>query len=149
MKETANNLQNLLGNKYDVKFNDEKSGLTKIFYICDDGSKILITTCFNNEIESLAKEIFKLGGHKKMSNKDTIRKAIGDLEIGCYDHEMDLLNEANLKKVIDGIAYGGNTDVNVCINRKRYIVEIYREGIEPEIDFCVMTKKEYEELYHC
>lgn len=83
-----------------------------------------------------------------MSNKEIIQKALSSSLIGCYDSEMELLNKSNLKKVIDGLKYGGDTDVSVCINRKRYVVEICREGLD-EVDFHVLTKHEYDERYSC
>lgn len=78
-------------------------------------------------------------------NRETIQ-AVLELPIGCYDEKMDLLNKTNLDKVIKALSYGSDTDVEVCINRKKYIVEICMDGLE-EIDFHVLTKAEYKERY--
>lgn len=78
-------------------------------------------------------------------NRDIIQAAL-DLPIGCYDKEMDLLNKNNLSKVIKALSYGSDTDVEVCINRKRYIVEICMDGLV-EVDFHVLAKAEYKNRY--
>ena len=81
-----------------------------------------------------------------MSNRELLEKSL-DMPIGCYDKEMDLLNKNNLSKVIKALEYGSDTDVDVCINRKRYVVEICMDGLE-EIDFHVLTKTEYQSRYN-
>lgn len=81
-----------------------------------------------------------------MTNKDKIQKALGTEKIGCYNILIDNLNAANLKKVIDALSYGSDTDVDICINRKRYVVEIQRDGLD-EVDFNIMTKAEYINTY--
>lgn len=78
-------------------------------------------------------------------NRETIQAAL-DLPIGCYDKEMDLLNKNNLIKVIKALSYGSDTDVEVCINRKKYIVEICMDGLD-EVDFHVLTTAEHKERY--
>lgn len=80
-----------------------------------------------------------------MSNKEKLQMKL-DEPIGCYHPEMELLNATNLAKVIDALSYGSDTDVDVCINRRKYVVEIYRDGLD-EIDFLVISKKEYRERY--
>lgn len=81
-----------------------------------------------------------------MTNRDKIQKALGEEKIGCYDKRINDLTAANLKKVIDALSYGSDTDVDVCINRKRYVVEIQRDGLD-EVDFYIMTKTEYINRY--
>lgn len=80
-----------------------------------------------------------------MTNRQQLEKRL-EVPIGCYHPEMELLNPANLKKVFSALSYGGDTDVEVCINRKKHVVEIFREGLD-EIDFLVISKKEYHERY--
>lgn len=64
-------------------------------------------------------------------------------EIGIYDKLIDKLNKTNLKKVLDNIRY--TSDTKICINRKPFIVEI--SEVDNEIDFNVLTLKEYEYRY--
>lgn len=46
----ANKLQKMLGNKYDVKFDDCESGITRVFYICKNGQKIFVNEIENNKL---------------------------------------------------------------------------------------------------
>ena len=80
-------------------------------------------------------------------NKEKIIKQIEKegFKLGCYDSEIEKLNESNLKKVLSVIKYGDSTDVLVFINRKKYIVEI--SVVDKEIDFQVLTLSEYESRY--
>ena len=108
--------------------------------------------------EELAKasEAMKAAGHlgyeefcEALRAQETNRQRLQchlEEPIGCYHPEMELLNKANLQKVIDGLAYGSDTDIPVCINRKRYMVEIMRDGLD-EVDFLVSTLAEYKERY--
>lgn len=78
-------------------------------------------------------------------NRETIQAAL-NVPIGCYDEKMDLLNKTNLDKVIKALSYGSDTDVEVCINRKKYVVEICMDGLD-EVDFHMLTKAEHKERY--
>ena len=63
--------------------------------------------------------------------------------LGCWDKQLDKLNKSNLKKVLDNIRY--TSDTKVFYNRVPYIVEI--SECDNEIDFNVLTLKEYEYRY--
>ena len=64
-------------------------------------------------------------------------------DIGIYDKFIDKLNKTNLKKVLDNIRY--TSDTKVFIDRKPFIVEI--DEVDNEVDFNVLTLKEYEYRY--
>ena len=64
-------------------------------------------------------------------------------DIGIYDKFIDKLNKTNLKKVLDNIRY--TSDTKICIDRKPFIVEI--SEVDNEIDFNVLTLKEYQYRY--
>ena len=82
-----------------------------------------------------------------MNNKEKILKKITPFKLVGYTEQFEQLNEENLNKVLDGFDYGGNTDVPIQLNGESYIVEIYREGLEPEIDLNIISVAEYETLY--
>ena len=63
--------------------------------------------------------------------------------LGCWDKQLDKLNKNNLKKVLDNIRY--TSDTKVFYNRIPFIVEI--SECNNEIDFNVLTLKEYEYRY--
>ena len=63
--------------------------------------------------------------------------------LGCWDKQLDKLNKSNLKKVLDNIRY--TSDTKIFIDRKPFIVEI--SECDNEIDFNVLTLKEYEYRY--
>ena len=63
--------------------------------------------------------------------------------LGCWDKQLDKLNKSNLKKVLDNIRY--TSDTKVFYNRVPFIVEI--SECDNEIDFNVLTLKEYEYRY--
>ena len=82
-----------------------------------------------------------------MNNKEKIQKKIASFKLAGYTEQFEQLDEENLNKVLDGFEYGGDTDVFVQLDGKPYIVEIYREGLEPEIDLNIISVAEYETLY--
>ena len=81
----------------------------------------------------------------KKTNKEIIvekLKSEGYI-LGCWDKQLDKLNKSNLKKVLDNIRY--TSDTKVFYNRVPFIVEI--SECDNEIDFNVLTLKEYEYRY--
>lgn len=81
---------------------------------------------------------------KKTNREIVIEKILNEgYEIGIYDKFLDKINKNNLKKVLDNIRY--TSDTKICINRKPFIVEI--SECNNEIDFNVLTLKEYEYRY--
>ena len=81
-----------------------------------------------------------------MKNRELIEKELQGtgFKIGGFSDDMERLNIANLKKVIDNMTYS-STDIDVRINRKAYVVEV--NHVDDEIDFGVITKAEYISRY--
>jgi hypothetical protein len=64
--------------------------------------------------------------------------------IGCYDSNIDKLNYNNVKKILDNLCFGA-TDVQVSLNRKKYIIEI--SDVDNEYDFKMTAKSTYLDRY--
>lgn len=64
--------------------------------------------------------------------------------IGCWDSNIDKLNYNNIKKVLDDIPFG-STDIQVSLNRKKYIIEI--SDVDNEYDFKMISKTSYLNKY--
>ena len=81
---------------------------------------------------------------KKTNREIILEKVFNEgYDMGIYDKFLDKLNKSNLKKVLDNIRY--TSDTKVFIDRKPFIVEI--SECDNEIDFNVLTLKEYEYRY--
>lgn len=76
---------------------------------------------------------------------DTIR-SVG-LEPGCIDERIDSISPKYIEEIKEAIRFGENKDVAVKIGRKKYLLEVVVEGIEPEIDLMLLTVPEYRERY--
>lgn len=50
--KVAEKLQEILGGKYTVIFDDCESGLTRVFYKASNGEKILVKEVLNSEIKA-------------------------------------------------------------------------------------------------
>lgn len=81
-----------------------------------------------------------------MTNKQRIERKLKDTQfkMGGYNSNLELLNASNLKKVIDNMLHG-STDVDVSINRKPFVIEIYH--VDDEIDFGIISKQTYINRY--
>ena len=80
----------------------------------------------------------------KTNKQIIIEKVLSEgYDIGIYDKFLDKLNKSNLKKVLDNIRY--TSDTKVFIDRIPFIVEINK--VDNEVDFNVLTLKEYEYRY--
>jgi hypothetical protein len=64
--------------------------------------------------------------------------------IGCWDKQLDKLNYNNIKKILDDIPFGA-TDIQVSLNRKKYIVEV--SDVDNEYDFKMTSKTSYLNKY--
>ena len=81
---------------------------------------------------------------KKTNREIIIEKVFNEgYDMGIYDKFLDTVNQQNLKKVLDNIKY--QCDTKVFYNRTAYVVEI--SECDNEIDFNVLTLKEYESRY--
>lgn len=50
--KNANRLQEMLGSKYVVLYDDCESCVTRVFYVCKDGSRILTSEILNDDLTS-------------------------------------------------------------------------------------------------
>lgn len=80
-----------------------------------------------------------------MDNKDKIIKVANELglKIGCYNDSINALSKNELKKVLYNIEFQSDTDVS--INRKKYVVEI--DIVDAEVDFNLLSKQEFINRY--
>lgn len=81
-----------------------------------------------------------------MSNREKISDEIKNMNftIGCYNKNIDLLNQKNLDTLLKGIT-GDSTDVDIRLNRKSYVVEI--SVADQEMDFIMVSKSDYINRY--
>lgn len=80
------------------------------------------------------------------TNKQRIEEKLNKegFTIGCWDKNIDKLNYNNIKKVLDNLCFGA-TDVQVSLNRKKYIIEI--SDVDNEYDFKMTAKNTYLDRY--
>ena len=80
------------------------------------------------------------------TNKQRIEEKLNKegFTIGCWDKNIDKLNYNNIKKVLDDIPFG-STDIQVSLNRKKYIVEV--SDVDNEYDFKMTEKNTYLDRY--
>lgn len=80
------------------------------------------------------------------TNKEILEAAVKKeaMNLGCWDKGMELLNRNNLNKVIKGFKYG-SCDIAVCINRRRFVVEV--SHVDNEVDFSLISAQEYKAKY--
>lgn len=82
-----------------------------------------------------------------MENKDLIEKSIkvNGYTIGCYDLKIEKLDKSEIKKIIEAVEFYDSTDVSVSLNNQEYVVEVF--SVDNEMDFNLMSRKEYNETY--
>jgi hypothetical protein len=80
------------------------------------------------------------------TNKQRIEEKLNKegFTIGCYDSNIDKLNYNNVKKILDNLCFGA-TDIQVSLNRKKYIIEI--SDVDNEYDFKMTAKSTYLDKY--
>lgn len=80
------------------------------------------------------------------TNRDRISEKLSKegFTIGCWDKQLDKLNYNNIKKILDDIPFGA-TDIQVSLNRKKYIVEV--SDVDNEYDFKMTAKTSYLNKY--
>ena len=66
-----------------------------------------------------------------------------NLNLGCYDKGINVLNDRWIKEVVKNIKF--EEDTIVCISRKKYVVEI--DIVDNEVDFNLLSKEEYINRY--
>ena len=83
-----------------------------------------------------------------MSNRDIIEKVLNNngYKIGCWNSNMEKLSTRSINKVINMLNTYTDTDIHVTVNKIKYVVEV--SSCYNEIDFNVITLKEYNNIYH-
>lgn len=69
------------------------------------------------------------------------------LEPGCIDQRLNSISKKYVKEIEDIIDFGEDRDITVMVGRKKYMLEVVLEGIEPEVDLVLLTLSEYRERY--
>ncbi len=83
-----------------------------------------------------------LTNKKKIAN--AINKKLGsNFTIGCWDKDIEKLNQNNLKNIIENL--GETTNVLVNLNRKKFICEM--NNIDSELDFRLISRENYISKY--
>ena len=81
-----------------------------------------------------------------MTNQEMVMNKLQQEGVtGTYNEFLDKLSKKELKKVLEGIDYGGNTDIPVSIRRKKYVIQI--EYWDYEISFHPISNEKYEEMF--
>lgn len=80
------------------------------------------------------------------TNKQRIEEKLNKegFTLGCWDESIEKLNYNNIKKVLDDIPFGA-TDIQVSLNRKKYIIEV--SDVDNEYDFKMTLKTSYLNKY--
>ena len=83
-----------------------------------------------------------------MTNREIIEKVLNNngYEIGCYDASIEKLSTRSINKVINILNTYTDTDIHVTINKIKYVIEV--SSCDNEVDFVVITLKEYNNIYH-
>lgn len=83
---------------------------------------------------------------KKLTNRQVIEEAVKSwgMTVGGYSDLMEQLNKRQIQRVIEAAEYGSG-DVEIVLNKKRYVVEVFH--VDNEIDFIVTPKAKYIEQY--
>ena len=81
-----------------------------------------------------------------MKHKEYIQKEISNkgFNIGCFDEQLESISKYTLKKILNEY-YHESTDIDITINRKKYVLEI--SVVDNEVDFSVISKEEYINVY--
>ena len=83
-----------------------------------------------------------------MTNKEIIEKVLSSNSyiIGCWNSNMEKLNTRSINKVINILNTYTDTDIHVTVNKIKYVIEV--SSCDNEVDFNVITLKEYNDRYH-
>ena len=82
-----------------------------------------------------------------MTNRKIIEKVLNNngYIIGCWNSNMEKLSTRSINKVINMLNTYTDTDIHVTVNKIKYIVEV--SSCDNEVDFNVITLKEYNNIY--
>ncbi len=69
------------------------------------------------------------------------------LNPGCISEKLEEVSQKYLKKIMDAIKWGQDTDVPIRIGRKKYIAEVAMEWLEGDVDVLILAIQEYRSRY--
>ena len=69
------------------------------------------------------------------------------LSAGCISEKLEEVSQKYLKKIMDAIKWGQDTDVPIRIGRKKYIAEVAMEWLEGDVDVLILAIQEYRSRY--
>lgn len=71
------------------------------------------------------------------------------LNPGCISEKLELeeVSQKYLKKIMDAIKWGQDTDIPIRIGRKKYIAEVVMEWMEGDVDVSILAIQEYRSRY--
>lgn len=80
------------------------------------------------------------------TNKQRVEEKLNKegFTIGCWDNNIDKLNYNNVKKILDNLCFGA-TDIQVSLNRKKFIIEV--SEVDNEYDFKMTSISSYRSKY--
>lgn len=83
-------------------------------------------------------------------NKQKVETMITELSteyrLGNYDNRLNSLSASQLRRLKDGIWYGGSNDVKFRVDGKQVVVEI--SFVDDEVDLNMIDLDDYQELYN-
>lgn len=81
-----------------------------------------------------------------MNNRERLIKTISQFgySLSIYDHAIDKLNTKMINKITNSFM-GDSTDIDVTLNRKPYVVEMF--VVDNEVDITMLTKEQYIDRY--
>lgn len=82
-----------------------------------------------------------------MNNKKLITEELtkAGYILGCYSNSMELLKEAQVKRVVKKALEIETGDITVFINKVKHILEV--STVDNEKDFNLITYTEYKNIY--
>ena len=82
-----------------------------------------------------------------MTNREIIEKVLNNngYKIGCWNSNMEKLSIRSINKIVNMLNTYTDTDIHVTVNKVKYVVEV--SSCDNEIDFNVITLKEYNNIY--
>ena len=83
-----------------------------------------------------------------MTNREIIEKALNNngYIIGCWNNNMEKLSTRSINKVVNMLNTYTDTDIHVTVNKIKYVIEV--SSCDNEVDFNIITLKEYNDRYH-
>ena len=83
-----------------------------------------------------------------MTNRKIIEKVLNNngYKIGCWNSNMENLSTRSINKVVNMLNTYTDIDIHVTVNKIKYVIEV--SSCDNEVDFNMITLKEYNNRYH-